>query len=341
MAEYEVPRRSRTARETFVPQQARPLQSLQWTAVNAINASTDSAPQSRQENTSADDITEPGHDLSASAGSIQAYPNNPHEPPHDISPQSPTILLTSTSDALDSSHTAAAVDHTFVNTDSFPPNHHLDRETTEEPAFRTKIIDQINSACAKRRQHMLLRLLLPQQRDYGYAVMVPYQWSKEEAASYLASTNPSVLPLDLIHVDENNGRMLYCWIFDASCSGGGLPDVEFRSGLALGTWQEHLFFFDMGDPSNDVLLYFDDLDMARKNGNKVSLAVKGHRSVGGQKCSLMQTLVEEVWPSLTNSCIGKPISKAIVVNANDDESKVWKGTLPEEEESWREFFVNL
>ncbi|KAK5686995.1 hypothetical protein LTS10_001132 [Elasticomyces elasticus] len=251
------------------------------------------------------------------------------------------MILTSTSDALDSSHTAAAVDYTFVNTDSFPPNHHLDRGDTDEFAFRTKIIDQVNIACAKRRQHMLLRLVLPEQRFYGHAVMVPYQWSKEEAASYLASTNPSVLPLDLIHVDEYNGTMLYCWIFDASCSGGGLPDVEFRSGLALGTWQDHLFIFDMGDKSNDVLLYFDDLDTARKNGNKVSLAVKGHRSVGGQKYSHMQTLVEEVWPSLTNSCVGKPISKSIVVNANDGKSKVWKGTLPVEKESWREFFVNL
>ncbi|KAK4949334.1 hypothetical protein LTR10_011952 [Elasticomyces elasticus] len=189
-----------------------------------------------------------------------------------------------------------------------------------EPLFRNDIIYQINRECAARRQHMLIPMRQWLHTGHGHAVMLSHRWSEEEARS----TDRAALPIDMARVAEHKHRVVFCWIFDASACAGALPPVDINPASVL---KDDIFIFRLGAARNDILLYFDDLDMVRTASNKTSLSVRGLRNIHGQKYSLMRTLAEEVWPSLSKSSMVEQVHEG--TGAVDTELEVSLGERDE------------
>ncbi|TKA82795.1 hypothetical protein B0A55_01794 [Friedmanniomyces simplex] len=142
-----------------------------------------------------------------------------------------------------------------------------------EPALRTRVIDTLNKQCAEKREHLFLRL--PQPNPVGHCIMVPYTWSQEEAERYLAWPDRSALPRDLATVCQDDKAVLL-WVFDASHSGGKLPELELDP---LPELERHpaLCAFDMDGGDNIALIPSEFLEMRRVRANRVQFKLKENR----------------------------------------------------------------
>ncbi|KAK5712900.1 hypothetical protein LTR17_017806 [Elasticomyces elasticus] len=96
-------------------------------------------------------------------------------------------------------------------------------EQVNEPAFRTRVIDKLNAACAEQGNMAVVRL--PEQlRLHGHCIMTEHHWSKEELERYLNS-EARVVPCDLTAEKVRTKTHYYMWIFDGRHATNGLPDM--------------------------------------------------------------------------------------------------------------------
>ncbi|KAK4927918.1 hypothetical protein LTR49_005340 [Elasticomyces elasticus] len=154
--------------------------------------------------------------------------------------------------------------------------------------FRTRIINRINEGCARNCRDILLRL---PRSAHGHAVMVPYQWSLEEAARYLDGTDRSSLPHDVSCLGDLKTVAWFVWIFDATDSRNSLSEVEIEPWQKLGEGGNDVVIFDMG-AQNSFIIFPKDGNITRTATNKVSFSMNGHR----RRYSLIPTRSEEMWP---------------------------------------------
>lgn len=148
-----------------------------------------------------------------------------------------------------------------------------------EPAFKTRIIHNINTSGAQHKSGLILRL--PQPSPVAHCAFHNYKWTDAEAELFLADRTK--LPRDLTTIGET-GTCVPLWIFDASGTRGLLPALELNPRPMLERFPA-LCIFDMsGDsvPEKErkiALIPSNDLKMVDVGGNKVQFVLNGGDNV--------------------------------------------------------------
>jgi hypothetical protein len=88
------------------------------------------------------------------------------------------------------------------------------------PAFKKRILSDLNKRGAENRRGLALALPPSPVTD---CVFIQFRWTDDEADRYLTD---GVLPLDLSDFQDSGNRCISLWLFDASSTGGKLPEVE-------------------------------------------------------------------------------------------------------------------
>lgn len=153
----------------------------------------------------------------------------------------------------------------------------VDKTAPAEPAFRTRIINNLNKQDAEHREGLCIRIPQPSPGHCPYSL---YKWTHEEAAVYFTSGE---LPRDLTTIGKDS-VVLTLWIFDARGCGGELPEVQFEERVPDFKKHPALCAFDMDGDRWIALIPSEFLDMVPTGKDKVKFVVnekgKGKGSAG-------------------------------------------------------------
>lgn len=107
--------------------------------------------------------------------------------------------------------------------------------------FETRLVDNLNKDCAKRRHGIFLRV--PKQHPYGNYAFCQFEWQRQESELYLSC---GILPinLDSIHPEST---MIALWIFSTNAAVGPrlIPEIDIAIPPDFKN-QPALCLFDMG-----------------------------------------------------------------------------------------------
>lgn len=146
----------------------------------------------------------------------------------------------------------------------------MDESRRSEPAYKTRIIDNLNNQCAKKKKGLFLRT--PRSPGSGDCIRADHTWTEEESKSFFADGR---LPRDL-STTKQDSKVLKAWLFEGNSAGGELPELELDP---MPDFEKYpaLCVFDVGVKGQLALIPSKFLRMVPPGGKKVRFELDQQR----------------------------------------------------------------